>query len=328
MFKGLRLIAITSLMLVLAACGHNNSPETSPNVLGMGTLTIDTSTGITTASLSDTFYSVNSTIEVVNASAPQITFTSSSVLGAGRVVRIQANIRDRSGDPINNLVLLGISVTGLDQNLSPLSNVTALGGGAITDQATIAEIKPAHAFTLDDLETTADFVAYAESDLDADFRSTLQRAAKVPLDAVLPYGFKVGDGTIPNQGVAAVNVAFFIPDGNDVGSFTYRFIAVEDTLTRFTQDVTELVLTNNDDPEDPTADTDIGIAGVRQRYGTIDSDKTIVLIGPYERLVDQSDIDAGIFTVLPDIRIMGTADNPIATLLDTGSSDLPTIVGN
>jgi hypothetical protein len=306
------------LTLVLSACQQTATPTESTNVYGVGTVTIGAD-GITTASLSDSFYSVNAGLEVTNVSAPQITFSSSPV-GAGRIVRVQAGIRNTTGADIDNLVLLAISLEGLDQSLSPFSNVTDLNSNPVSSAALISQVKPAHGFTLDDRVNTADFVAYAESDLSEAFRTSLQRAAKVPVAAVLPYGFQVGSGTIPNQGTANVNFGFFIPDGNAIGSFTFRFVAVEDTVTRFTQGLTEIELNETND---------VGYGdgvGVRQRYGAVDASKTLVLIGPYTRTVAQSDVAAGIFTLLPDIRIMGTADSPIARLLDSGSSDLPNLL--
>jgi hypothetical protein len=312
-----------AFVLILSACQQTTIPAEDLNVLGMGTFSLG-SDGLATASLSNTFYSVESGIEVTNVSGVQST-TNTIVIGGetvtGRVSRIQATIRNRSGSDINNLVLLAVSVEGLDESASPLSNVREFGSGdLITDPARLARIKPAHTFTLDNAIT--DFVAYAEGDLSESVRNSLQRTAKVPLAAVLPYGFRVGD--IANGGSANVNASFFLPDAAAIGSLTFRFIAVEDTLERFTQGITEIELNDTNDVDVGYSNTD----GVRQRYGTIDASKTLVLIGPYTRTVAQSDIDAGIFTLLPDIRIMGTAGNPIATLLDSGSSDLPVLVGN
>ena len=107
MLKILRLIAITSLLLVLAACGHNANPETEPNILGMGSFTIDTSTGITTASLSDSFISINGGIELVNVINCQFRFATAANIatGSGRVVITRVVIRNRSGGDIKNLVL-------------------------------------------------------------------------------------------------------------------------------------------------------------------------------------------------------------------------------
>ena len=315
------LILATGFMLTLSACQQTTAPASNtsnpnPNVLGMGTITVGAD-GVTTASLSDTFYSVNGGLEVVSVSPTQVTF-GNSPFNSGRVVRVQIGMRNTTGADISNLVLLAVSLEGLDQNMSPFSNVADLSNAPVSDSATISAIKPAHGFTLDDTTTTADFVAYAESDLSEAFRTSLQRAAKVPVAAVFPYGFQVGD--IANQGTTNVNIAFFIPDGNAVGSFTFRFMAVEDTVTRYTQGLTEIELNENND---------VGYGdgvGVRQRYGAIDASKELVLIGPYTRTVAQSDQQAGIFTLLPDIRIMGTADSPTATLLDSGSSDLPSLL--
>ncbi|MEM7737995.1 MAG: hypothetical protein AAF267_19630, partial [Deinococcota bacterium] len=55
---------------------------------------------------------------------------------------------------------------------------------------------------------------------------------------------------------------------------------------------------------------------------------TVVLIGAYERVVSQADIDANIFTLLPDIRIMGSSSNPTATLFDSGTNDVSRLVAS
>jgi hypothetical protein len=291
----------------------------------MGTITFGAD-GVTTASLSNDAYSVNSGIEVVGASNAA-TFIDQSVVGAGRLARVQVGIRNRSGAAIDNLVLLAVSLEGLDQGISPFSDIREFPSNApITDPTRIAQIKPAHAFTVDDLDnggstaTGADFVAYAEADLSESVRSAVQRVAKVPIAAVLPYGFKVGD--IANQGTVNVDISFFLPNAAAINGFTFRFVAIEDTLERYTQGITEIELNESNDVGYSDAE------GVRQRYGAVDASKTLVLIGPYTRTVAQSDQQAGIFTLLPDIRIMGTADNPTATLLDTGSTDLPPLTSN
>lgn len=315
-----KLIFAVLLMLTFSACQQTATPTDTPNVLGMGTITMGAN-GVATASLSDSAFSINGGIEVTTENfISQTTFNDNNIIGNGRVERVQVSIRNRSGGDIENLVLLAISLENLDQVMSPFSNVREFPSNApITDLARISQIKPAHGFTLDETITTADFVAYAESDLSEGVRSAVQRAVKVPVAAVLPYGFKVGD--IANQGTANVDIAFLLPNDAAINGFTFRFVAVEDTLTRFTQGVTEIELNQN---------TDIGYGtdGVRQRYGAVDASKTLVLMGPYTRTVAQSDLDAGIFTLLPDIRIMGTAENPTATLLDTGSSDPPTLITN
>ena len=271
--------------------------------------------------MSDSAFSTNGGIEITGVSTSQTTFNDNNIIGDGRVERVQVTISNRSGADINNLVLLAISLENLDQSVSPFSNVREFSTNAIiTDAARIAQIKPVHGFTLDEIVTTADFVAYAESDLSEGVRNAVQRAVKVPVAAVLPYGFKVGD--IANQGTANVDIAFLLPNTAALNGFTFRFVAVEDTVTRFTQGLTEIEL---------NAQNDTGYSdstGVRQRYGAVDASKELVLIGPYTRTVAQSDIDADIFTLLPDIRIMGTADNPTTTLLDTGSAALPTLTAN
>lgn len=314
------LMLATGLMLTLSACQQTAAPTDSPAVLGMGTITIGAS-GVATASLSDSAFSTNGGIEVTGVSTSQTTFNDNNIIGNGRVERVQVSISNRSGADIDNLVLLAISLENLDQSLSPFSNVREFPSNApITDVARISQIKPVHGFTLDETVTTADFVAYAESDLSEGVRNAVQRAVKVPVAAVMPYGFKVGD--ISNQGTATVDLAFLLPNAAEINGFTFRFVAVEDTLERYTQGVTEIELNNTNDVGYSDAE------GVRQRYGAVDASKTLVLVGPYTRTVAQSDIDAGIFTLLPDIRIMGTADSPTATLLDTGSSDPPTLITN
>ncbi|MEM6432041.1 MAG: hypothetical protein AAF708_22570 [Deinococcota bacterium] len=331
MLKLLRFSTVASLLLVLAACSQTAVPEPSPNVLGMGTFSIDTANGLVTASLSDSFFSINGGIELVNVINGQLRFVSANTAsGSGRVVITRAVIRNRSGADINNLVLLAMSVEDGDNSvISPFSNVSA-GGTDITDQASIAAIKPANARIFDNELISSDFVAYAEGDLDESLRTALQQTAKVPVEAVFPFGFKVGDGTISDGATAEVTLGFFLPDAPAVGSsitnFTFTALAVEDTLNRITQGPTEIVLNGNEDTNYSTASTTD--QDVLQRYEAASGDKTLVLIGPYTRNVAQSDIDAGIFTLLPDIRIMGTADNPVTTLLDSGSSNLPTIVGN
>lgn len=315
------LILAIGFVLTLSACQQTAAPTDSPNVLGIGTVTIGAG-GVTTASLADSAFTLNAGIEITNdVFTSQTTFNDNNIIGNGRVERVQVGIRNTSGADIENLVLLAISLVDLDQSVSPFSNVREFPSNApITDASRIAQIKPVHGFTLDETITTADFVAYAESDLSESVRNAVQRAVKVPVAAVMPYGFKVGD--IANQGTANVDIAFLLPNAAAINGFTFRFVAVEDTLERYTQGVTEIALNDTTD----TAYSDG--AGVRQRYGAVDAGKTLVLMGPYTRTVAQSDLDANIFTLLPDIRIMGTADNPTATLLDSGSSDLPTLITN
>lgn len=310
-----------AIMLTLSACQQTAVPTETPNVLGMGTVTIGAG-GIATASLADNAFTLNAGIEIANdVFTSQTTFNDNNIIGNGRVERVQVSIRNTSGADIDNLVLLAISLENLDQSLSPFSNVREFPSDApITDAARISQIKPVHGFTLDETVTTTDFVAYAESDLSEGVRNAVQRAVKVPVAAVMPYGFKVGN--ISNQGTATVDIAFLLPNAAAINGFTFRFVAVEDTLTRYTQGLTEIELNGTTDVGYSDAD------GVRQRYGAVDASKTLVLIGPYTRTVAQSDLDAGIFTRLPDIRIMGTADNPTATLLDTGSTALPTLTSN
>ena len=152
-------------------------------------------------------------------------------------------------------------------------------------------------------------MAFDEGDLDSELRNTINGIPGVSVGAVFPYGFRVGDVAAGQD--ATVDLGFFIPDGNPVGRFSFRFVAVTDSLERVTQGIDEIDIAGN---------RDNGYAAVRQRFGNPASNKTLVLTGSFEREVSQADIDSGIFTLLPDIRIAGTAGSLLATLFDSGST--------
>ncbi|MEM7736124.1 MAG: CAP domain-containing protein, partial [Deinococcota bacterium] len=187
-------------------------------------------------------------------------------------------------------------------------NVKTIYGEAVDDTDLLYQVKPSHPVDLDGT-TTASFVAFAEDDLDHDLRSAIDDIEGVTVAAVLPYGFRLGDLAPGAQ--ASLELGFFVPDTNLMGRFSFSFVAVTDNLMRHTQGIHELAVQDG---------LDTGYhdhAPVRLRYGNHAADKTLVLMGPFRRYAAQADLEAGIFTQLPDIRIAGTAARPRATLLDT-----------
>ena len=217
-------------------------------------------------------------------------------------------LRNVSERNLDNLTLLGISLAGADQSLTAFSNVLTIIGSPVSDANALYQIKPSQPISLSGV-TNASFVAFDESDLDSDLRNTINGIPGANVAALLPYGFRVGNVTAGQD--ATVDIGFFIPDGNPVGRFSFRFIAVTDNLERVTQGISEIDIAGN---------RDNGYAAVRQRFGNPASNKTLVLTGSFEREVSQADIDSGIFTLLPDIRIAGAAGSPLATLFDSSST--------
>ncbi|MEM6431386.1 MAG: hypothetical protein AAF708_19265, partial [Deinococcota bacterium] len=306
---------ILSIFLLLAACGQPRSgveqPPTSTDelqVLATGSLDVQAD-GISSASLASF---MAGDLEVVSVS-PTTLSPVSTPLGDGQLMSVQAELRNRTGRPLNNVVLLAVAV-GADSTLSPFSNVRSSLGAPVNDPDVLASIKPAQA------ASGANFVAYAETDLSDDLYRSVDDAVTVPVATLLPYGFYLGDGALADGDVATVHLGFIVPDGSDVSSFSFHFVAVEDSQRRTTQGVNEVVLNGNLQ--------DTGYSSARARYMAATGDKTIVLIGSYERVVSQVDINAGIFTLLPDIRIMGSSSNPTATLFDSGTNDVARLVAS
>lgn len=329
---------------LLVACSQTRQPDEVADApillpLAMGTLRV--AENLSAASLTDDFVSVNGALELVSVLGFRNEAENEVLpVGAQRgfVQAAQVTLRNRSGRDLNNLVLLAVSVAGEDVGVSPFSGVRDVEGAPITDAALLARAHPSHSQLYSrPLDEGKDFVAYAETDLDASFRAALQRAAKVPIAAVFPYGFKVGEGVFADGDTATVNVAFFLQPNSegryvDVPyTFTFRFMAVEDSQQRITQGLSEIRLVDAATFDTQAVDkqaraintdkVDVGVGlGVRSRFEAVSgdkTDKTMVLIGPYDRRVLQSDIDAGVFTRLADVRTLGTADNPQARLLMT-----------
>jgi D-alanyl-D-alanine carboxypeptidase len=297
-------------LLLLTSC-YQSQPDvpsvaSSPQVLGVGSVDIGvTDDGVLPASFQSGYVNIPSDLMFTSAPVSQLTTGSANGV-AGRYLLTRVNLRNVSNNNLENLTLLGISLTGADQSLTAYSNVLTIIGTPVSDANALYQIKPSQPISQNGI-TNASFVAFDESDLDSDLRNTIDSIPGVSVGAVFPYGFRVGDVAAGQD--ATVDLGFFIPDGNPVGRFSFRFVAVTDNLERVTQGIDEIDVTGN---------RDNGYAAVRQRFGNPEAGKTLVLTGPFEREVSQADIDSGIFTLLPDIRIAGTAGNTAATLFASG----------
>lgn len=305
--------------VLLASCSQNTPPDSltgaGQNVLGIGSVDIaipsDAAHEVQLASFESGYANIPSELELTALPVTQLTFGTANGV-AGRYLLTRVRLRNVSNRQLNNLTLLGISLAGADQALTPFSRVQTIIGSAVSDANALYQIKPSHPISIDGI-TNASFVAFAESDLDSDLRSTLNGIPGANIAAVLPYGFRAGDVAAGQD--TTVDIGFFIPDGNPVGRFSFRFVAVTDSIERVTQGLDEIDI---DSSQNPNVDT--GYDTVRGRFGNPASDKTLVLTGPFAREVAQADIDQNIFTLLPDIRIAGTAGSPLATLFDSGSA--------
>ncbi|MEM6428806.1 MAG: CAP domain-containing protein [Deinococcota bacterium] len=306
--------AYAVLVVSLASCAQLNAPTTTstPSVLGIGSIDIGADTGLQTSTLDNSFLNFPSDLNFTATPISQLTFD--NVNGVpGRFLLTRVQVRNLTGRTLDNVTFLALSVAGRDQSLTAYSRVLTIPGNPVTDPQQLYQIKPSQPVSLNGV-TNASFVAFSEADLDAGFRQVINNIPGVNIAAILPYGFIVGD--IPVGGEATLDLGFFIPDGNTIGRFSFRFVAVTDTIERFTQGINEITTSGNTD----TSYSDS--APVRQRYGTPSTNKKLVLTGPYTRTASQADINSGIFELLPDIRIAGTAGNALATLFDSGSTAL------
>lgn len=306
--------------VLLVSCSQiTTSPDTSASaereVLGIGTIDIvmpdSVGTDIQTTSFESGYVNIPSELEFTATPVTQLTFGTANGV-AGRYLLTRVRLRNVSDRTLDNLTLLGISLAGADQSLTPFSRVQTIIGSFVDDANALYQIKPSQPISIDGI-TNASFVAFAESDLDSDLRNTLNNIPGANIAAVLPYGFRAGDVTAGQE--VAVDIGFFIPDGNPVGRFVFRFVAVTDSIERIAQGIDEIDTDGNQDPN-----VDRGYAAVRARFGNPAANKTLVLTGPFAREVAQGDIDQNIFTLLPDIRIAGAAGSPLATLFDSGSA--------
>ncbi|MEM7736125.1 MAG: CAP domain-containing protein [Deinococcota bacterium] len=302
--------------VILASCTQIDAPSTTlnatptPSVLGIGTIDIGKDTGIQTSTLNNGFLDFPSELTFTASPLSQLTFDNVNGV-SGRFLLTRVQVQNTSGRNLENVTFLGLSLAGSDQSLTAYSNVLTIQGNPVTDPNQLYQVKPSQPISINGI-TDASFVAFSEADLDAGFRQVINNIPGVNVAAILPYGFIVGD--IAAGGDATLDLGFFIPDGNTIGRFSFRLVAVTDTIERFTQGINEVTTNGNTDTN--YSDT----APVRQRYGTPSPNKKLVLIGPYTRNVSQADIDSNIFELLPDIRIAGTAGNALATLFDSGST--------
>jgi uncharacterized protein YkwD len=300
------------LTVSLASCRQVNTPHTGahPTALGVGSVDIGMTEGVQTSTLNNGFLDFPNDLSFTASPISQLTFDDANGI-SGRFLLTRVQVRNTSGRALDNVTFLGLSLAGSDQSLTAYSNVLTIPGNPVTDPNQLYQIKPSHPVSLNGV-TNASFVAFSEADLDASFRQVIDNIPGIDVAAILPYGFIVGD--IAAGAEATLDIGFFIPDGNTIGRFSFRFVAVTDTIERVTQGINEITTDGNID----TSYTDN--AAVRQRYGATNAPKKLVLVGPYTRTVTQTDIDNNIFELLPDIRIAGVAGNPLATLLDSGST--------
>ena len=120
-------------LLLLASC-YQTQPDVpevanSPQVLGIGSVDIGVmDEGVLEPASFQSGY-VNIPSELIFTSAPVSQPTTGSANGvSGRYLLTRVNLRNVSSRNLENLTLLGISLTGADQSLTAYSNVLTIIG--------------------------------------------------------------------------------------------------------------------------------------------------------------------------------------------------------
>ena len=310
-------LGFIAFTLFLASCQQSPAPQASPrpdssNVLAMGSVALGEA-GLAAASLdSDLVDGEDIAIEVTS---------SESFVDEARgfqYFRARVRVQNLSADNLENLTMLAISLEDSEDSLSPFSGVTDQDGNPLRDVSVLAQIRPVHGIMLG---RSTDFVAYSEEELSETLLEnleTLVAAQGQRLASVFPYGFRVGDLEAASEG--HVDVTFRIPVSIALQRMTFRFALVTDSVQRVSQDIDEI---------DVVDGVDIGYssaAAVRLRFARARVGlRTLVLIGPFRRFVNVNDLNADIFSLVADIRLIGAVGNPLATLLDSGSSAPPVV---
>ena len=322
MYKSLKLAGALLMALVLVACGGRTSdpaPSLTPSlssgsrVLGVGSVALGEPHEIA-------FQSIDGALDYgdVTVSLPLVgTAVIEGQNGTFRYFRARVNVTNNTADDLSNLTLLGVALPGLPQlsdslTFSPI--ITPRGAGGVTlpdEEDLIRSIKPTNSPNLNNSDEyeifERDFVAYSLADVtsvdfiaDADDVLTSAFGAEFTYESgsyfAFPYGFSAGD--IAAGATEEIDLAFRIPTGSSVNSFTFTFLAVQNDTEIIVQAPDEVDLSN------PPVDTNA--SGAEAAFtASPATPKALVYIGPGTRIISSDAAVSAEANKLANVLIAG-----------------------